>query len=33
MAVVVQPGMPATVLISNSAFALADDKGTALGLG
>lgn len=33
MAIVVQPGLPATILISSTAFALADDKGNALGPG
>jgi hypothetical protein len=33
MAVVVQPGLPATILVSSASFALADDKGNALGPG
>lgn len=33
MAVVVPPGLPATILVSSAPFALADDKGNALGSG
>jgi Chitobiase/beta-hexosaminidase C-terminal domain len=33
MAVVVRPGLPASILVSSAGFALADDKGNALGPG